>query len=109
MSGAVEAASRLLEHARGQRLEPEGALVMAAAGAVLEADEPVSGFRAAERLHDRGLGLLVAAAAEVHRPAGRQDRLAALARSIPSENRAGALACAERFLVRRSFLPRPWT
>jgi hypothetical protein len=95
----ANAGRRVLERSREQRLQPAGALVMAAAAVAVEAGAS-DAFRAADELNDRGLALLIGAAAESVHPSGRIDRLLALARSVPVANRAMALACSESFLAR---------
>ena len=86
MSDAPEAAARLLAGAAGAAFEPEGALLLAAAGAL-------AGERG--RLEDPGLALVAAAGAG----AGR-DELAALAGAVPGGERARVLSVAERLLAR---------
>jgi hypothetical protein len=95
----ADAGRRVLERSRKQQLAPTGTLVMAAAGVAVEADGG-DAFRAADELSDRGLALLITAAAEALRPAGRRGCLLSVAQSIPAANRAMALACSECFLAR---------
>ena len=93
------AAQRLLTRARRQRLDAEGVLPVASAGAIVEAAMPGAGWTAAMALQDPGLALTVAAAA-AHSRVDRCEELAALAASVPLAGRPDALAAAERHLAR---------
>lgn len=99
MKNAEQAGASLLARARRQRLDPAGALVMAAAGVAVERGTAGAAFDAARTLHDHGLALLIAAAAEAHSPRDRKEQLQEFARAVPPAERAAAFACCERFLA----------
>lgn len=99
MRNAEQAGASLLARARRQRLDPAGALVMAAAGVAVERGTAGAAFAAARTLQDGALALLVAAAGEALSPRRRQEQLEEFARAVAPAERAAAFACCERFLA----------
>jgi hypothetical protein len=116
---AAEAARRLLEGAARAEFEPEGALLLGAAGALAASGAPggrASGTsgeagaaggsdapgepRAGEPLEDPGLALVAAAGAAADGGAVTQDELAARARQVPAAQLTPVLSVAESLLAR---------
>jgi hypothetical protein len=113
-AAAGEAARRLLESAAAAEFEPEGALLIGAAGALAASGAPGAGAAgepgtagevgeagAGGRLEDPGLALVAAAgAAAAGGGAVTREELAALARAVPAAELTPVLSVAESLLAR---------
>jgi hypothetical protein len=96
---AAGASRRLLEGASGAAFEAEGALLLAAAGALAASSSAGTGA-AGSGLEDPGLALVAAAGAAADGGPGRPEELAALARAVPPEELTSVLSATESLLAR---------